>query len=138
MRNQRKNLRRALLLQKLSGPRNRVRCISQIIDEDSGAVRNISHQHHSRVLAVVDLRGTALFVDEGEGHAEGVCDRGCALGAAGVGGHDDSLLVVRDVELDVFAEEVAAVEVVDGDIEEALVLGVYKGNYQRKSLFRVL
>jgi hypothetical protein len=77
-------------------------------------------------------------VDQGEWHAEGVCDGGCALGAAGVGGHDDGLLVVGDVELDVFAEEVAAVEVVDGDIEEALVLGVYKGNYQRKSLFRVL
>jgi hypothetical protein len=34
------------------------------------------------------------------------------------------LLVVGDVELDVFAEEVAAVEVVNGDVEEALVLWV--------------
>jgi hypothetical protein len=34
------------------------------------------------------------------------------------------LLVVGDVELDVFAEEVTAIEVVHGDIEEALVLWI--------------
>jgi hypothetical protein len=63
-------------------------------------------------------------VDEGKGHAEGVGNGGCALGAASVGGDDNGLLVVGDVELDVFTEQVAAVEVVDGDVEEALVLGV--------------
>lgn len=63
-------------------------------------------------------------MDEGKGHAEGVGDGGCAFGATCIGADDDGLLVVGDVELDVFAQQVAAVEVVDGDIEEALVLGV--------------
>jgi hypothetical protein len=63
-------------------------------------------------------------VDEGKGHAEGVGNGGGAFGAACVGGYDDGLLVVGDVELDVFAEEVTAVEVVNGDVEEALVLWV--------------
>lgn len=124
VRDERKDLRRALLLEQLGCARNRVGGIGQVVDEDSGAVRDVADEHHGGVLAVVDLGGAALFVDEGKGHAEGVGDGGCALGAAGVGGDDDGLLVVGDVELDVFAEKVAAVEVVDGDVEEALVLGV--------------
>jgi hypothetical protein len=65
-------------------------------------------------------------VDQRKGHAEGVGDGGRALGAACVWADDDGLLVVGDVELDVLAQEVAAIQVVDGDVEEALVLGVWQ------------
>jgi hypothetical protein len=75
-------------------------------------------------LPVVDLCGTALLVDKGKGHAEGVGDGGCTLRTSSIGGDYNSLLVVWNVELDVFAEEVTAVEVVYGDIKEALVLRV--------------
>ena len=63
-------------------------------------------------------------MNEGEGHAERISDGGSAFCATSVGGDDNGLLVVGDVELDVFTEEVATVKVVNGDIEEALVLGV--------------
>jgi len=63
-------------------------------------------------------------VDEGEGHAERVGNGGCALGSACIGADYNGVLVVGDVELDVLAEEVAAVEIVDWDVEEALVLRV--------------
>lgn len=125
VRNQRIHLRRALLLQQLRGARNGVGGIGQVVDEDGGAVRDVPDEHHGGVLAVGDLCWAPLFVDEGKGHAEGVGDGGCAFGATCIGADDDGLLVVGDVELDVFAQQVAAVEVVDGDVEEALVLGVW-------------
>jgi|TARA_R110002003_G_scaffold117_13_gene10406 hypothetical protein len=33
-------------------------------------------------------------------------------------------LVVGDIVLDVFTEEVAAVQIVNGDVEKALILGI--------------
>lgn len=63
-------------------------------------------------------------MDEGEGHAERIGDGGRTLSTASIGADDDGLLVVGDVELDVFAQEMAAVQVVDRDVEEALILGV--------------
>jgi hypothetical protein len=114
----------ALLLQQLRRTRDRVRCVCQVIDEDGRAVRDVSDEHHSRILAVVDLGGTALLVDQRKGHAKRIRDSRCALSSAGVRTHNDGLLKVRNVELDVLAEEVATVEVVNGDVEEALILGV--------------
>jgi hypothetical protein len=63
-------------------------------------------------------------VDKSKGHAERVSDGGGSLGTTCVRGNYDSLLVVGDVELDVFTEEVTPVEVIDRDIEESLVLRV--------------
>jgi hypothetical protein len=122
--NERDYLRSALLLQKFRRAGNGVGGIRQIIDQDSCALPNVSNQHHGRILPVVDLCGAALLVDEGKGHAEGVGNGGCALGSSSVRGNYNSLLVVWNVELDVFAQEMAAVKVVYGDIEEALVLRV--------------
>lgn len=63
-------------------------------------------------------------MDKGKGHAEGISNGRGSLGTTSVRGDDHGLLVVGDVELDVFAEKVTAVEVVYGDIEESLVLRV--------------
>lgn len=63
-------------------------------------------------------------MDQRKGHAESVGDGGSALGTAGVWAYNYGLLVVGDVELDVLAEEMTAVQVVDGNIEESLVLGI--------------
>jgi len=122
--NERIHLGRALLLQQLRGPSNGIRGICQVVDEDGGALCNVSDQHHGRVLSVVNLRGSTLLVNEGKWHAERIGDGGRTLSTASIGADDDGLLVVGDVELDVFPEEMAAVQVVDRDVEEALVLGV--------------
>jgi len=119
------HLRRTLLFKQFGRAGDRVGRVGQIVDEDGSALGYIADKHHGRILAVIDLRGAALFMDKGKGHAERVGDGGGAFGAAGVGADDDGLLVVEDAELDVFAQEVAAVEIVDGDVEEALVLGVW-------------
>jgi hypothetical protein len=65
-------------------------------------------------------------VNQGKGHAERIGNGSCALCTTSVGRDNDGLLVVGDVELDVLAEEVAAVKVVDGDVEEALVLRIWR------------
>jgi hypothetical protein len=65
-------------------------------------------------------------MNQSKGHAERIGNGSCALSTTCIGGDDDGLLVVGDVELDVLAEEVAAVEVVDGDVEEALVLRIWR------------
>lgn len=64
------------------------------------------------------------LVDQGEGHTKPVCDGGGALCSAGIGTDDHRLLVVWDVVLDILLQQWAAVEVVDGDVEKALVLRV--------------
>jgi len=115
----------ALLLQKLCGAGNGIRGIRQVIHQDGCAVPDISNQHHRGVLSVADLCRAALFVDEGKRHAECVGDGGCALGASSIRGDYNGLLVVGDVELDVFAEQMAAVEVVNRYVEETLVLRVW-------------
>jgi len=122
--NERNHLRSALLFQEFCRAGNGVGCIRQVVDQDSCALPNVSHQHHGRVLSVVDLGGAALLVDKRKGHAEGVGNGGRALRTSSVGRNYHSLLVIRDVELDVFAEEMAAVQVVHGDVKEALVLGI--------------
>lgn len=67
-------------------------------------------------------------MDERETDAEVVGDGGRAFGTAGVRGHDDAAFLPtvggHDLVFDVFREEVSAVEVVDGNVEKALVLGI--------------
>jgi hypothetical protein len=118
------HLRCALFLQKLCRTGNGIGGIREVVDQNRDAIFHVSDQHHGRVLPVVDLCRSALLVDEGKRHAKGIGDGGGALGSTSVGTDDDSLLVVGDVVLDVLAKEVAAVEVVDGDVEEALILGI--------------
>lgn len=122
--NERNHLRSTLLLQELCRAGNGIGRIRQVIDKDSCALSNVSNQHHGRILSVVDLCGAALLVDEGKRHAESVGNGGRALRTSSVGGNYHGLLVVWNVELDVFAEEMAAIKVIYGDVEEALVLGV--------------
>lgn len=64
------------------------------------------------------------LVNECELHAQLVSYCGCALGTARIRADNDSLLVVGDVALNVALQKRASVEVVDGDIKVALVLGV--------------
>ena len=123
--NQRIDLRGALLLHQLGRTSDCVRCVCQVVDQDSSAVCNVTDEHHSRILSVADLCGAALLVDERKGHAQRVGDSSSALCTSSIRTDDDGLLVVGDVRLDVLAEEVTAVQVVDGNVEEALVLGVY-------------
>jgi len=113
-----------LLLQELRRASDGVRCIGQIVNEDSRALGHVSDQHHCSVLAVADLCGAALLVDESKGHAECVGDGGRSLRTTCIRRDYDGLLVVWNIELDVFAEEVTPVQVVNGNIEESLVLGV--------------
>jgi hypothetical protein len=124
VRDERKHLCRAFLLQQLRRARDGIRGVRKIVDEDSGAICDVSDQHHGCILSVVDLCRTSLLVDEGKGHAEGVGDCSCTFGTSSVWTDYDGLLVVGDVELDVFAEEMATVQVVNGNVEETLVLRV--------------
>jgi hypothetical protein len=125
---ERVHLRRAFLLQQLRRAGDGVGGVREIVDKDSGAVRDVSDQHHGRVLPVVDLCGAAFFVNKGKRHAERIGNGSRTLGSASIRTDHDSLLVVGDVELDVFAEQVAAIQVVDGDVEEALVLWICSGS----------
>lgn len=59
-------------------------------------------------------------MDEGEFHAQAVCNGRRTLGATSIGADDDGILVVGDERLDVPLEERPAVQVVHRDIEEAL------------------
>lgn len=63
-------------------------------------------------------------MNQRKGHAERISDGSSTLSASSIWTNYNGLLVVGDVELDVFAEEVASVEVIDRDVEEALVLRV--------------
>ena len=64
-------------------------------------------------------------MDKRKRHAEGIGHSRSTLGTSSIGTDYDSLLVVRNVELYVFAKEMAAVEIVYGDVEEALILRVW-------------
>jgi hypothetical protein len=118
------HLVRTFLLQKLCSTGDGVRGIGKIVDEDRSAARDISDQHHGRVLSVVDLSGAAFLVNKSEGHAERIGNSGRTLRTTSVGTDHDGLLEVGNVELDVFAEEMTAVQIVHGDVEEALILRV--------------
>jgi len=112
------------LLQQLRGTGYGVGGIGEIVDENGSAVCDVSDQHHGSVLSVVDLRGAAFLVDEREGHTERIGDSSRTLGTTSVGTDHDSVQVVGNIELDVFAEQMAAVKVVHGDVEEALILRI--------------
>jgi hypothetical protein len=63
-------------------------------------------------------------VDQSKRHAQRIGNCGCAFGTTCIGTDYDSLLEIGDVELYVLPEKMAAVQIVDWDIEETLVLRV--------------
>ena len=63
-------------------------------------------------------------MDQRERHTQAVRNRSGPLRPAGIRTDDDRLLVVRDMVLDVLLQQRAPVEVVDGDVKEALVLRI--------------
>ena len=65
-------------------------------------------------------------MNKGEGHSQGIGNSSCTFRTSRVWRNNYSLLVVGNVELYVFAEEVTAIKIVYWNVEEALVLGVYR------------
>jgi hypothetical protein len=59
--NQGINLRCALLLEQFGGASDRIRGISQIVNQNGYPIANITDQHHGGILAVCDLGGAALL-----------------------------------------------------------------------------
>lgn len=91
--------------------------IKQLLtNEDRDLVLDVADEDH----AAHDVGTGPLLVDQGKGDVEAVGDRGRALGTAGVGRDDDAL-----VDLEVFPnvpeERGFRVEVVNRDVEEALI-----------------
>jgi hypothetical protein len=64
------------------------------------------------------------LVNERKGHTKNIGNGSCTFGTTSIRTDDDGVLVLRNVELDILAQEVFAVQVVNGDVEEALVLRV--------------
>jgi len=140
VRDERINGGRALLLEQLGRTRDSVARVDQVVDQDAHAARDVADQHHAGILPVRDLgraallceeqwvlvslyggqRGRAHLVDQSKVDAHAVGDGRRALGAARVGADDDGILVVGDVCLNVPLQQRPAVQVVDGDVEEAL------------------
>ena len=63
-------------------------------------------------------------MNERKRHAERIGDGSSSLCASSVWADDNSLLIIGNVGLDVFAEQMATVQIVDWDVEEALVLRI--------------
>ena len=91
--------------------------IGHVVNNDGDLAANITDQDHAR-----DLIGTgALLVDEGKAEVEAVGDGGSSLCTASIGGHNHTVLDLK-VVADPAEGAGFSVEVVDGDIEEALDL----------------
>lgn len=142
---QRIDIGSTLALDKLGSTGDSVAGISQIIDDDGNTACNISDKHHSGILAIGDAcwatlldiilvialgtgfkphRKLAYLVDKSEVHLQAVCNSSSTLGSTGVWRDDDSILEIWDVLLDVALKKWLSVEVVDWNIEEALILWV--------------
>lgn len=65
-------------------------------------------------------------MNQGKIRLEAVSDQGSSLRTSGIGGDYDGVLVARDLRLDVVLDQGLSVEIVDGNIKEALVLGIVK------------
>lgn len=64
------------------------------------------------------------FVYQRKRHAKCVCHSRSSFRATGVWADDDGGLVVGNLVLDVLFEQMPAIEVVDGNVKEALILWV--------------
>lgn len=91
--------------------------VRHVVHQDAHLVDDVSDQDHAP-----DLVGPRpLLVDQREGQVQPIGERGRALGAAGVRGHDDAVLD-REVLLDPPQDRGLGVEIVDGHVEETLDL----------------
>ncbi|GMR41166.1 hypothetical protein PMAYCL1PPCAC_11361, partial [Pristionchus mayeri] len=92
--------------------------VGHVIDQDGDLALDVSDERH-----LLDLVGTlALLVDEGEVDVETVGDRRHSLGSSCIGRHDHGALPVGNALLDVLEDGRLGVQVVDGNVEEALDL----------------
>lgn len=130
----------SLLFQQLGRPCNCVRRIRQIVDQDSNSVGNLSNQHHGGVLAIGNAggstflgdmsvrkfreRGSFYLVDQCEFHVQVVRNCRCSLRSTCIRTDNDSILEIRDVLLDVSLDERLAIQIINRDVEEALILRV--------------
>ena len=111
------DLARAVLLHHGGGLSERAARVGHVVDQNAHFVDHLADQHHA-----ADLVGPwALLVNQREGQVQAVSERGRTLGAAGVGG-DDHAVFDGEVFLDPAQDGGLGVEVVDGDVEEALDL----------------
>lgn len=78
-------------------------------------------------MSAKELQNTTTvltLVDQRKRHAKGISNGSCPLSSTSIRTDNDSLPIVGNVVLDVLAQKMAAVKVVNGNVEEALVLGV--------------
>jgi hypothetical protein len=91
--------------------------VGHVINDNGDLAANVTDQNHAR-----DLVGTsALLVNESKAEVEAISDGSSSLGTTSVGGDNNTVL---DLEVVADPAEGAglSVEVVDGDVEEALDL----------------
>lgn len=91
--------------------------IGHVVDNDGDLAANITDQNHTRDL----VRTSALLVNKSEAKVEAVGDRGGSLGTASVRRDDDTVLNLQVVTNPTEGARLG-IEVVDGDVEEALNL----------------
>lgn len=107
----------AVLNDDLSGLAEGAASIGHVIDNDGDLATNVTDQNHAGNL----VRTSALFVDKSKAEVEAIGNRSGALGTTGVRRDNDTVL---DLEVVADPAEGAGlgVQVVDGDVEEALDL----------------
>ena len=117
MRHQRNRLHRPVLQTHVRRLAQRPARIRHVVHDDRHPALHIAHQHHAADL----VRAGALLVDEREAEIEPIRHRRRALRPARVRAHDDA---VGDGQVVADPAERAGlgVQVVDGDVEEALDL----------------
>lgn len=107
----------AILREHLGGLGQGAAGIGHVVDQDGDLVSDVSHQHH----AANDVGTRALLVNESKALVETIGYRGGALGTTGIGTDNDNVLVAQ-VLLDPSQDTGLSIQVVDGDVEEALDL----------------
>lgn len=120
-------------LEQLRSAGNGVGGVGEIINHNADFALDITHEQQCRIAALGSCRAghiflTSLLVDQGELHAETVGDGGSSFGAAGVWRDYhaivDTAMLWQDLVGDVATEQMTTVEVIHGNVEEALVLGI--------------
>jgi len=111
------DLLRAVRHDRLGGLGQRTARVGHVVDEDGSLAGHVAHEDHATDL----VRSRSLLVNEREPQIQSVSNRRGSLRAARVGTHDDAVL---DVEVlpDPAQGAGLGVQVVDGDVEEALDL----------------
>ena len=117
MRHNRNRLLRPMFQTHLSRLAQRTTRVRHIIHDDGLPPLHITHQHHPAHL----VRPGALLVDQGKAQIQAIRHGRRPLGTAGIRAHDDAV-AHGQVVADPAQRAGLGVEVVDGDVEEALDL----------------